>query len=290
MNGRLQHIFKSGSKTYFTSSLFFPPAVKEDVFKLYAFVRVADNLVDQVPPDREGFEKFVDGYRESRSRGPTGDLVIDSFVELAGRLEFDPAWTDAFLHSMALDLQKSNYKSLAETLEYVYGSAEVIGLYMARILGLPERAYPYAMLQGRAMQFINFIRDIREDQDLGRVYLPLDGRDPKLLTEGEARKKPAEFQAFIRSMLDHYGAWQEEAGKGYAYIPWRYLVPIKTAADMYRWTAGVIARDPFVVFSRQVKPSRGRILLTVFRNFFTLYTKRGRHHAGLLQGTKTENQ
>ena len=68
-----------------------------------------------------------------------------------------------FLGSMAADLTRRFYRTEAETLEYVYGSAEVIGLFMARIMRLPEEALPAARMLGRAMQFINFIRDAAED-------------------------------------------------------------------------------------------------------------------------------
>ena len=289
MNERLRQIFKKGSKTYFTSSIFFPGDVRDDVFRLYGFVRVADDFVDQVPPDRKGFEAFVSLYRQALTQGPCGDLVIDSFVELARRREFDPGWTEAFLHSMALDLSKSRYESLEETLHYIYGSAEVIGLYMARIMGLPEQAYPYAKMQGRAMQMINFIRDIPEDLELGRIYLPLEGLDPALLQEEGARKNPRVFKAFIGRMLEHYFRWQEEAERGYAYIPKRYLIPIKTASDMYKWTSRRIQRDPPVVYTRKVKPSRGRILLQIAGNTLKIFTGRSRNHAGVFQRAKTEN-
>jgi phytoene synthase len=73
---------------------------------------------------------------------------------------------------MQMDIDKREYKTLDDTLEYIYGSAEVIGLFMAQIMGLPEEAHDFAKMQGRAMQFINFIRDIDEDITLGRRYFP----------------------------------------------------------------------------------------------------------------------
>ena len=77
---------------------------------------------------------------------------------------------------------------------------------------------------------------------------------------------PDAFEGFIRGQLDRYRVWQAEAEAGYRFIPKRYLVPIKSAGDMYNWTAETIAKDPFVVYSRKVKPGRGRILAQVIRN------------------------
>jgi len=261
-------VFKEGSKTYFNSSVFFPKRVRYDVFALYGFVRVADNFVDAVPQDAEGFYSFRKKYREALSGKESGDPIVDVFLELAGRKGFNPSWTEAFLESMEMDITKQNYNSLDETLKYIYGSAEVIGLYMASILDLPKASYPYAEKLGRAMQYINFIRDVEEDRELGRRYLPLEQTDLKDLSKREIEKKPESFRSFIRHHLSYYRGWQMEAEKGYAFIPKRYLIPIKTAADMYNWTGTVIDKYPFIVFERKVKPSKARILFRLLGNIF----------------------
>ena len=254
--------FRTGSKTYFNSTRFFPEPIRSDVFLLYGFVRVADNFVDQVPQDAEGFERFVARYRKAMDGTPAGDPIIDGYVELAKRRDFDPAWTDAFLASMRMDLTKKVHATLPESLAYVYGSAEVIGLFMARIMGLGEHASHAAMMLGRAMQFINFIRDIDEDNRLGRIYLPISEAQLDDLSESGARGRPEAFRSFIRAQLERYMEWQAEAEAGYDMIPRRFRIPIKTAGDMYKWTGSRIADDPFVVYDRKVKPNRARIVFT----------------------------
>jgi 15-cis-phytoene synthase len=258
--------FRTGSRTYYSSSAFFPDEVRKDVSVLYGFVRVADNFVDSVPQDAAGFRSFCAAYREALAGASSGDLIIDSFVELMDRYELDPSWVEAFLSSMEMDLSKGSYDTLAETLEYIHGSAEVIGLFMAKILSLPSESYFAAQMLGRAMQYINFIRDIREDIDLGRRYLPLTGTALPSLSAEAAAADPWEFSRFIHREIELYRYWQSEAEKGYRYIPRRYLVPIKTAADMYGWTARQIERNPFVVFHRKVKPPKYRILLSALGN------------------------
>lgn len=261
--------FKSGSKTYFNSSLFFPAEVRRDVFALYGFVRVADNYVDAVPQDAEGFLGFRERYRRAVGGEESSDPIIAAFVELSRRKAFEAAWTDAFLESMAMDLAESGrrqYDRLEDTLRYIYGSAEVIGLFMARIMGLPPEADFSAGRLGRAMQYINFIRDMDEDRRLGRRYLPLGGSGLQSLEPAHVREHPGQFRAFLDQQLALYRGWQREAEEGYRFLPRRYRIPIKTAADMYNWTARQIERQPFVVFERKVKPSRGRILLRVLGN------------------------
>ena len=275
MSGEIQaQVFKAGSTTYFNSSLFFPPAMRAEVFALYGFVRVADNFVDAVPQEAEAFWRFVARYRAAWAGTPADDAIIDDFTALARRLEFDPAWTDAFLASMAADLTQRLYRTEAEMLEYVYGSAEVIGLYMAKIMRLPAEAQFAAQRLGRAMQVINFIRDAAEDAGLGRRYLPLERDGVRLLdvpddwlpSRAWAQAHPGEWTGFLRGHLERYAAWQAEAEAGYRYIPRRPRMAVRTAGDMYNWTARKIAADPFVVFARQVKPQRARIVAQALWN------------------------
>ena len=265
-------IFRRGSRTYFNSSRFFPRRIRGDITCLYGFVRTADDFVDALPQDPAGFAAFRQAYSAGRASGrDSGNPIIDRFLELSRRCDFHPAWVEAFLDSMAMDLTKKTYRDLGETLRYVYGSAEVIGLMMSRIMGLDQRAFPYARLLGRAMQYINFIRDIREDLDLGRTYLPqneLRAAGLESLSEQAARGRPDAFRAFVLRQISRYRAWQAAAEKGYVFLPRRLGIAVRTAADMYAWTACRVESDPFVIFRAKVKPSQARILRTGLINVF----------------------
>ncbi|MGC9308012.1 MAG: phytoene/squalene synthase family protein [Thermoplasmatota archaeon] len=261
--------FKAGSRTYFYSSLFFPRQLREDVFRLYAFVRTADNFVDVVPQQPEEFYAFRQRYEEALEGHTTGDVIVDHFAALLERRNFDPSWVEAFLDSMEMDLEKRCYATMHDLLEYIYGSAEVIGLMMARIMRLPDKALPAAQLLGRSMQYINFIRDIEEDLKFGRIYFPLDMLHQHGLTtldEQETHNNPEGFIAFVREQIAEYCEWQASAEKGFRYIPKRYLIPVKTASEMYKWTARKIQQDPFIVYRTKVKPMVPYIVGTVVRN------------------------
>ena len=262
-------IFQKGSKTYFYSSLFFPTNIKKDVFELYAFVRKADNFVDSIPQDSQGFYDFKNKYHLAIEGEETGDVVVDSFVELANKKGFEHKWIDAFLDSMEMDLKNVKYHSLQDTIEYIYGSAEVIGLMMAKIMNLPKESYPYARILGRAMQYINFIRDIAEDIELGRTYFPSsDFKEFGLnsLQQNEILNKPDEFRNFIHRQIQRYCQWQNYAEQGYKYIPKRYLISVKTASEMYKWTGEQIYKNPFVVYNKQIKPMVKQIFTRTMLN------------------------
>jgi phytoene synthase len=256
-------IFRRGSTTYFTSTLFFPRAVREDVFVLYSFVRTADNFVDAIPQQEDSFWAFYDGYCQALLGEPTGNVVIDRFADLMQRIRIDPTWVEAFLSSMASDLSNNNYETMADLESYLYGSSEVIGLMMARIMDLPEPSYPAARALGKSMQYINFIRDIDEDLSLGRTYFPqedLAAFGLPDLNSSVTRARPEAFSRFIEFQIERYINWQRQAEAGFSFIPPRLRIAVSTASDMYRWTAEAIRRDPFVVYERKVKPSGGRIV------------------------------
>lgn len=261
MNREHERLFREGSTTYYNSTRFFPADVRKDVFVLYGFVRKADNFVDSMPQDGEGFREYHRLWREAEEGKDSGDPVIDEYVALSRRRGFRREWTEAFLDAMEKDLHSPRYSVLQETIDYMYGSAEVIGLFMSRIMGLPPEADTAARMLGRAMQYINFIRDIDEDLSLGRRYLPVADTPLERLDREYVLAHPEEFRRFHQAQIGRYRLWQREAEKGYRYIPWRYLVPIKTAADCYLWTARVIEKDPGVVFRRKVKPGKRQVLL-----------------------------
>ncbi|MFY9637824.1 MAG: phytoene/squalene synthase family protein [Methanobacterium sp.] len=262
-------IFKKGSRTYFYSTIFFPKTVKKDVFTLYSFLRKADDYVDSIPQDTESFYAFKDRYADAKSGKVTGDVVIDSFMELSNRKNFENKWIDAFLNSMEMDIYKSTYQNMEELMNYLYGSSEVVGLFMAKIMDLPPESFIAARHLGRAMQYINFIRDISEDIELGRVYFPQDDLEEfglENLEKNHTTIRRDNFKGFIRKQLETYNLWQIEAEKGFKFIPYRYLISIKTASDMYKWTAREIERDPFIVYKKKVKPSTSKVVLNVFSN------------------------
>ncbi len=274
-----QKIFKKGSTTYYFSSRFFPKRIRDDVYRLYSFVRVADNYVDKKPLEpkkllqlEKNYQQAVDDHAFDATAHQWDDIdsrVVKHIVRLQHKYKFEPEWVKSFFDSMKSDIDTKTYKTLDDSLKYVYGSAEVVGLMMAKVLKLPEEAYEAAKLQGRAMQWINFIRDIKEDGELGRCYFPqseLKEYGLKDLSHETAKANPKKFKRFVQAQIDRYRSWQREASLGLSYIPERQQVPIQTAIDMYAWTARKIERNPLIVFEAKVKPRKRQVLRQVLKN------------------------
>ena len=267
-------IFRKGSTTYYYSTKLFPAKIRKEVTQLYNFVRVADNYVDAVPQDTEGFMDFKKEYYRVRDGNKSDNEVITEFVDLSNKREFKTEWIEAFLYSMEMDTRKSTYEDLDELDTYLYGSAEVIGLMMNKVMNIDSNANDSARYLGKAMQFINFIRDIDEDLDLKRTYFPVEDLEAfglSGLTRGEARRKPKQFKAFIRSQIHLYFKWQKRAELGFGFIPKNMRIAVKTASDMYLWTAKEIYKNPFIVYDLKIKPSWSKVLLNGLKNTVKAY-------------------
>lgn len=311
---RETQIFRYGSTTFFWSSLLFPKKVRRDIFDLYSFVRVADDYIDGLPQNLEGFYEqrnlwshAIKSTHFETAKKPADSLnerVVKNMVHLAHAYDFDHKWIDDFLNAMESDLtwpvtpaggvlpsqttkptsqQSCKFKNSETLLFYIHGSAEVVGLMLARIMGLPKTTDRYAKRLGRSLQTINFIRDVCEDNHLGRCYF-INSDFQKFglqdLSETTAKSHPEAFKKFIWEQLAAYHVDRTQAEKGFIYIPPRCLIAIKTAADLYGWTAQQIANDPLIVFQKKVKPGKARILKTAVSNIFIVYL---RHKKGTVQ-------
>jgi len=172
----------------------------EAIYAVYGFVRLADEIVDTFYEQNQAdlLTRFrQDTYRaieEKISLNP----ILHSFQWAVNKFHMERDLIDAFLYSMEMDLTDRVYDQ-ATYKQYIYGSAEVVGLMCLRVfcagdLAEYERLKPDACALGSAFQKINFLRDIKSDfEDRGRVYFP--GIDYNNFTESEKKEIEADIQA-----------------------------------------------------------------------------------------------
>jgi len=178
---RCRQLNAQHGKTYYLATLLLPPAKRPYVHALYGFARYADEIVDDLASTLTPEEKAAtltswgDTFLLDLKRGASDDPIAKGVVDTALRWEIPTEHFEAFLASMAMDLTVPDYATYSDLYTYVYGSAAVIGLEMVPILE-PQAAdaYGHACELGVAFQLANFIRDVGEDLERGRVYLPLD--------------------------------------------------------------------------------------------------------------------
>lgn len=153
--------------------------IRDAVYAVYGFVRLADEIVDTfLDQDRETLlDEFEAEYHRASDRGLSTNPVIHAFCRVLSRYRIEENLVQAFLKSMRMDLHRNAYSS-EELDEYIYGSAEVVGLICLTIFVQGDRARyehlaPYARSLGAAFQKVNFLRDLKSDSnDLHRIYFP----------------------------------------------------------------------------------------------------------------------
>jgi phytoene synthase len=170
-------------RTYYLAAKLLPPARRPPVHALYGLARWADDVVDTVPPGSDlaqvadRLEEVAGDLAAGLRAGCSEHPVLAAVVDTVARYRVDATLFEEFFTSMRMDLTVTDYRDRAALDVYVRGSAEVIGLQVLPVLGavVPyAEAAPYAAALGKAFQLTNFLRDVGEDLDRGRVYLPAD--------------------------------------------------------------------------------------------------------------------
>ncbi|WP_344413839.1 phytoene/squalene synthase family protein [Pseudonocardia ailaonensis] len=172
----------SHGRTYFLATRLLSPDRRPAIHALYGFARLADEIVDDLGDGRSAaargaaLEDLGIDLVSAFSGGPSTSPVVRAVADTVRRYGIDQRLFSPFLTSMRMDTHVTDYPTSADLDRYVYGSAAVIGLQVLPVLGSPdpEAAAPRAATLGVAFQLTNFLRDIGEDLDRDRVYLPAD--------------------------------------------------------------------------------------------------------------------
>jgi phytoene synthase len=256
-------------KTYFLATLLLPKAKRPFVHALYGFARYADEIVDDLASELSIEEKaqalstWGDGVLADLKKGTSDDHVGRALIDTVKRFDIPHEHFEAFLHSMTMDLTVQEYETYEDLLEYVYGSAAVIGLEMVPILGpLHNDAFEAAKKLGIAFQLANFIRDVDEDLDRGRVYLPIKelaqfGVTREMLEE---RVLTPEIVEALKFQIARVRQLQAEAAPGIAMLEATSRPCIEAASTLYCGIVDEVEKIGYDIFNQRAKTSTARRL------------------------------
>ncbi|WP_458247401.1 phytoene/squalene synthase family protein [Streptomyces sp. MAI_2237] len=260
-------------KTYFLATRLLPVRRRSAVHALYGFARWADDIVDTLDPaatdqDRRAQltrlqQDLLAGLRDGDSAEP----VVRALADTARRYAIDHRYFTDFMAAMRADLDVTDYATYADLRRYTYGSAEVIGLQMLPVLGtvVPrEEAAPHAAALGVAFQLTNFLRDVGEDLDRGRVYLPADllaAHDvdrPLLRWSRDTGRTDRRITAALREFAELNRRVYDEAAPGLAMLEPVSRPCIRTAFVLYGGILDAVAEDGYRSVQRRAVVSRRR--------------------------------
>ena len=202
---RCRELNKRYGTTYYWSTWALPRVKRHHVWALYAFCRYADDIVDDladlaVEVRAKALTDFGDRFFADLETGRSDDPILRAVVHTVRAFDIDPDCFRRFLRSMSMDLSVDRYASWNDLLDYMDGSAAVIGEMMLPILEpVSTDALTYARDLGLAFQLTNFLRDVDEDLDRGRVYLPQEdlarfGADPARRAVDDSWRRVMEFE------------------------------------------------------------------------------------------------
>ena len=279
-----KHITRVYAHSFYLSARFLPLEKRWATFALYGFCRFADNLID-IPRSRGKKELLFEldylhkelelAYRSGDSAHP----AIQPFIHVAQRYQIPQIYPEELLQGVRMDLEFKPYRSFDELYVFCYRVAGVVGLMMTHILGYKDKAaFAYAEKLGVAMQLTNILRDVQEDKNIGRLYLPVEDLERFRVNREdvtEERWTPA-LQQLLTFQVQRAHSYYEQADAGIDLLSTESQFSIRAASRIYR---GILYR----LQQRDCNPFMGRIyvppadkLMILCNELARGYVKKGR--------------
>lgn len=271
---------KKYGTSYYYATLFFPRRIKDDVMTLYKFVRIPDLVVDDgtisLGEARTALDQLWNEWEEAYSAWDISHPVRWDSVEIFLRCHIPFSLSKDFRDAMIMDTEKQRYDTYEELQQYMYGSAMVVWEMMCYVVDNQEQqALPYARALGEAMQYTNFLRDVKEDiVELGRIYMPLKELQKYDISYDDIERYASTWiidqkrENYMKAQIARADSLYNEAIEGVHYLPRDARKAIYLSAKLYQEILRKIERRWYNVFAYSAKTAKRdklRILLTHIR-------------------------
>ncbi len=261
---------QAGSKSFSLAALLFDREHREAARYLYSWCRFCDDAVDSAASNSQAEIQLSELIRLTRmalDSGPVEHAAFEAFRELCKTYQIPELYPLELLEGMRMDVEGRTYHSLAALDLYCYRVASVVGLMMVHIMGVSSaKALQHAAHTGLAMQMTNIARDIKDDFQMGRIYLPdrwfedAGSTKPKISDQFNS----AAFTPLAARLVAEAEGLYQSGREGLVYLPFRAALAVAAAQDIYREIGRqVIRRGPHAWDSRTVVPLHRKIILLV---------------------------
>ena len=230
------------SKSFYFSAQMLPGEKRWATFALYGFCRHCDNLID-TPRQRTETEilreiqRLTEELQVAYNTGESQDPIIRAFILVAKAYDIPIAYPLDLLNGVVMDVQQVRYKTFDELSLFCYRVAAVVGLMMTHVLGYKDdRAFGYAKQLGIAMQLTNILRDIKEDKEMGRLYIPESDLGAFGVTAQDIfdEKMTPQLRALMKFQVERANQYYAEAVPGISLLKTESQYAIYSAARIYR--------------------------------------------------------
>ncbi len=250
-----EQLTKAHSRTFFMASGLLPREKRHGARVLYAFCRVCDNIVDEQSADSDPVAELARWRGLSWQTAPdVADPVAIAWADTRARFHIPWRYAEQLIEGVSQDLREVRYPTFDALAHYCYGVASTVGLMAMHIIGFESReAIPYAVRLGVALQLTNILRDIDEDWQAGRLYLPQNELAAFRLTEDDiaAGRVNDRWRAFMRFQVQRTRSLYDEAMPGIALLDRDGRFAITAAAELYRGILDDIEANDYNVFGRR---------------------------------------
>lgn len=255
---RCAQLTREYGTTYYWGALLLRKPRRKHVYAVYALCRLADDIID-LPGDTRPevvearLTAFEESFRTALVERGSDDPTMAAIVHTVISCGIEPECFERFFGAMRMDLTVTSYRTWRDLCDYMEGSAAVIGEMMLPVLEpiSPAAAAPARSL-GLAFQLTNFLRDVGEDLDRGRVYMPQEDLD-RFGVDVWARKATPEWKAFLAYEIERNRALYAYADTGIALLPPRSARCVGTARVLYSRILDRIEAADYDVFSTRAR-------------------------------------
>ncbi len=256
------------SKSFYFATRFFPKDLAQATHAVYWFCRHTDDLVDECPTLAQGRSDLDDWARQLESGlrgGRATNPVLLPFLDTMNRHAIPHEYPLDLIKGMRMDLENTRYETFDDLRVFCYRVASVVGLMMTHVIGFRGDALRYAIDLGIAMQLTNILRDLGEDLERGRIYLPASEmeRFGYSAAQFRGRVRNEAFAELMRFQVRRARRYYAESEPGIALLSPDGRFAVKVASDVYRGILRRIERSGYDVYDqRAYVPARQKYWIT----------------------------
>lgn len=262
-----------GSKSFYFATRFFPPTLAQAAHAVYWFCRYTDDLVDECPDIETGrrqLEDWAAQLSKAQQTNTTDHPVLSVFLDTARRYQIPMQYPFELIEGMRMDLNQTTYETFEELRVFCYRVASVVGLMMCWVIGFEkpedrEKATPYAIDLGIALQLTNILRDVGEDLGRNRIYIPREDLRRFNYSEEDLRahRRTPAFEELMAFQAARAREYYERGNAGITLLHQRGRFAVKVASDVYHEILNRVEASHFNVFEhRTVVPAVRKYWLT----------------------------
>lgn len=267
------HSIQKGSRSFDLASRFFKLDERISAAQIYSWCRHCDDEIDEGEATSEILNQLRKDTAACWDPSQESVGVFSSFKSAVRRSHIPQVYAQELLSGMEMDLNKTRYKTLAELKLYCYRVASTVGLMMCHVMGLfHERALAHAASLGMAMQLTNICRDVKDDHELGRLYLPIEWLHLVDLNETNYFDPAHRGRLFlvVKKLLNEAEELYQQGILGTQDLPWRSALAVLIAARVYREIGREILRQGPKSLDQRTVVTNVRKLWLVFLATFEL--------------------